>query len=56
LNKIPGRIKAADEAIVVRKRELLSAGADTIEKGQALDDALYVLRALQSCLKFRAAA
>jgi hypothetical protein len=39
-----------------RARKLFSAGADTIEEDQALDDALYALRALQSCLNFRAAA
>jgi hypothetical protein len=53
--KIPARIADAEKAIVVRARELFSAGSDTIEEDQALDDALYALRALQSCLKFRAA-
>jgi hypothetical protein len=53
--KIPARIADAEKAIVVRARELFSAGSDTIEEDQALDDALYALRALQSCLKLRAA-
>jgi hypothetical protein len=53
---IPARIADAQKAIVTRARELFSAGADTIEEDQALDDALYALRALQSCLNFRAAA
>ncbi len=46
----------AEKAIVARARELFSACADTIEEDQALDDALYALRALQNCLEFRAAA
>lgn len=55
-NRIPARIADAEKAIVARARELFSAGADTIEEDQALDDALYALRALQNCLEFRAAA
>jgi hypothetical protein len=56
--RIPARIADAEKAIVTvtRARELFSAAADTIEEDQALDDALYALRALQSCLNFRAAA
>ncbi len=48
---IPVRIAEAEEAIVTRARELFSAGDDTIEEDQALDDALYALRALQSCVE-----
>jgi hypothetical protein len=55
-SRIPARIADAEKAIVTRARELFSAGADTIEEDQALDDALYALRALQSCLHFRATA
>jgi hypothetical protein len=54
--RIAERIADAEKAIVARARELFSAGADTIEEDQALDDALYALRALQSCLNFRAVA
>ncbi len=54
--RIPLRIADAEKAIVSRARELFSAGGDTIEEDQALDDALYALRALQSCLNLRAAA
>jgi hypothetical protein len=56
VNKVSERIAVARQAIIVRARELFSAGADTIEEDQALDDALYALQALQGCLKFRAAA
>jgi hypothetical protein len=55
-DRLPTRIADAEKAILVRARELFSAGADTIDEDQALDDALYALRALQSCLNFRAAA
>jgi hypothetical protein len=53
--RLPNRIAEAERAIVVRARELFSAQADTIEEDQALDDALYSLRALQTCLELRAA-
>ncbi len=55
-DRIPSRIADAEKAILARARELFSAGSDTIDEDQALDDALYALRALQSCLNFRAAA
>lgn len=54
--RIPSRIAEAEKAIVARARELFFSGADTIEEDQALDDALYALRALQNCLELRAAA
>jgi hypothetical protein len=55
-DKMRARIGAAERAIVSRARELFSAGTDTIEEDQALDDALYALRALQNCLELRCAA
>jgi len=55
-NRLAGRIADAEKAIVARARELFSAGSDTIEEDQALDDALYALRALQSCMELRASA
>jgi hypothetical protein len=55
-DQIPARIANAEQAIVARARELFSAGNDTIEEDQALDDALYALRALQSCLQLQASA
>ena len=53
--RIPGRISDAEKAIVAQARQLFSAGANTIDEDEALDDALYALRALQNCLNFRAA-
>jgi hypothetical protein len=53
--RVPERIAEAERAIIDRARELFSAGCDTIEEDQALEDALYALRALQSCLQLRVA-
>ena len=53
--RIPQRISDAEKAIVARARELFSAGADTIDEDEALDDALYALRAFQNSLNSRAA-
>jgi hypothetical protein len=47
--KIPARIADAEQAIVARARELFFSSSDNIEEAQALDDALYALRALQNC-------
>jgi len=55
-NRLAARIADAEKAIVARARELFSAGSDTIEEDQALDDALYALRALQSCMELRSVA
>jgi hypothetical protein len=55
-NKTPQRIAEAERAIVARARELFATGTDNIEEDQALDDALYALRALQSCLGLEASA
>jgi hypothetical protein len=55
-DRIAARIAEAEQAIVARAREIFSSGADTIEEDQALDDALYALRALQSCIQLRAMA
>jgi hypothetical protein len=54
-SRLPARITQAEKAIGARARELFSAG-NTIQEDQALDDALYALRALQSCMELRAAA
>ena len=48
--KLPERIAEAETAIVARARQLFAANTDTIEEDEVLDDALYALRALQSCM------
>jgi len=52
-NKISLRIAEAQREIVVRARELFNVPGDNIEEGQALEDALYALQALKSCLIYR---
>jgi hypothetical protein len=48
--RVPERISVAERAIVDRSRELFAATGDHIEEEEALDDALYALHALKSCL------
>jgi hypothetical protein len=55
-DKLPERIANAEKAIIARARELFASTADTIEEDQALDDALYAMRALQSCVSRQTAA
>ena len=49
--RVPGLIANAERAIVERARELLSATGDHIQEEEALDDALYALHALKSCIE-----
>lgn len=46
--RIPDRIAQAEEALVVRARELFHMAGDNIEEEQALDDTMYALHALRS--------
>ena len=49
--KMSARIAQAERAILDRARELFNASGDNLQEGQALDNALYALRALKSCLE-----
>ena len=49
--KVSARIQHAECAILDRARALLNSPGDSLREGQALDDALYALRALKSCLE-----
>ncbi len=57
--KLPDRISQAEEALVVRARELFHIAGDNIEEEQALDDTMYALHALgntsqtSSCIPHR---
>lgn len=51
-SKLPDRIAKAQKMILARARELFDIPGDNIEEGHALDDALYALQALESCLIF----
>jgi len=49
-DKIPSLIVEAERAIVDRARVLFQAEGDNIQEQEGLDDALYALHALKSCL------
>jgi hypothetical protein len=49
-SKVPDRIAEAERAILDRVKELFVVETDHIEEDQVLDDALYALRALRSCV------
>ena len=51
--KLQVRIAEAEKAIILRGRELFGMSGDTSEEAEALDDALYALRALRSSLRFK---
>ena len=48
--QMEGRIRAAEQLILSRERELLAARADLREQ-RVLNNALHALRALHACLK-----
>jgi hypothetical protein len=45
------RITDAERVMLDRARELFQASGDNIQEEEALDDALYALRALKTCLE-----
>jgi hypothetical protein len=47
-SKLPERIAQAEAALIVRARELFHAAGDNIEEEEAVDDAMYALRALRN--------
>jgi hypothetical protein len=49
-NRVAPLILEAEQAIVERARELFQSSGDNIAEEVALDDALYALHALKSCL------
>lgn len=51
--ELPSRIAEAERALILRARELFATSGNNSEEGQAIDDALYALRALRSCVELR---
>jgi hypothetical protein len=49
-DKIPSLIDQAERAIVNRARELFGSTGDHIQEEEGLEDALYALHALKTCL------
>ena len=48
--KLPSRIAEAERALVLRERELFPMSSDNIDEALAVNNALYALHALRSCL------
>ena len=49
-SKLVGRIEEARRAIVARSRELFATSPDYDGEGEAIENALYALHALENCL------
>ena len=52
---IPQRIAEAEKAVLARRREIFY-GDGTVEDGEALEDALYALKAFRNALQHTEAA
>jgi hypothetical protein len=52
---VPQRVSVAEEAVIARGREIFYSGAPPEEK-EALEDALYALRAFRTALQHTEAA
>jgi hypothetical protein len=46
--RLSERISQAEKALALRARDLFRVAGDNIEEGEAQDDAMYALRALQN--------
>jgi hypothetical protein len=46
MSKLPERMAEAEKAVVLRARELFQAADDNGEEKEALEEAMYALRAL----------
>jgi hypothetical protein len=51
--KLPSRIADPERALVMRADELFAMSRDNSEQGQAVDYALYALRALSNSLELK---
>jgi hypothetical protein len=49
--RMSARIADAERVMLERGRDLFKASGDNIQEEEALDDALYALRALKTCLE-----
>ena len=50
-HRMSARITDAERVMLDRAKELFQASGDNIQEEDALDDALYALRALKTCLE-----
>jgi hypothetical protein len=47
-NALPDRLSTAETAVIARARDLLHSTGDNTEEREALEDALYALRAFKT--------
>ena len=50
-SKLAGRIEEARKAIVARSRELFASSPDYDGESEAIENTLYALQALESCVR-----
>jgi hypothetical protein len=50
-SELSSRIEEARNALVLRSRELFATSSNYDGEAEAIEDALYVLQALESCLR-----
>jgi len=51
VQKLPLHIEEASRALILRSRELFSTSPNYDGEREAIEDAMYALRALEDCLK-----
>jgi hypothetical protein len=51
VQKLPLRIEEARRALILRSRELFSTSPNYDAESEAIEDAMYALKALEDCLK-----
>ena len=54
--KLPSRIYEAEKALARRSRELFALRGDNLDEREAIDEALYTLRALSYCIRLKSTA
>lgn len=53
VQKLPLRIEEARRALILRSRELFSTSPNYDGESEAIDDAMYAVKALENCLKLK---
>ena len=51
--KLPSRIEEARRALVLRSREIFSNSPNYGDESEAIEDAMYALRALENCMALK---